>query len=327
MTELILHIGMPKTATTSIQRFLESQRDRLAEFGIAYPRLDRFRHLYPAGWAVSAGNGNDLVYAFWQEAGQIPQLEGLTVESAIEAALAPASPGISMLVVSHEGLLDAPNWAIERLMQHVPADLRIRAILYIRDQIGWLASDYGQHLRSRNARHDIATHVGRRMSGMSYARICERWARVLSRDNLVVRLLSPKTIRRNIAYDFFASLGRPVPAFEAAHVPSSNVGLGQFATEMLYCLNTNETLSDTSRAKLRRLIYGFDRKKDVKFTLDEALSRVVAEFYRRENDLLCEQFLSAPDAAELRRRMDVPVPSAPPEHQHAVELLQQQIES
>jgi hypothetical protein len=36
--DIVLHIGMPKTGTTSIQFFLRDNRERLASLGVLFPK-------------------------------------------------------------------------------------------------------------------------------------------------------------------------------------------------------------------------------------------------------------------------------------------------
>ncbi|HOK96403.1 MAG TPA: hypothetical protein PK052_00960 [Anaerohalosphaeraceae bacterium] len=55
--ELYLHIGMPKTATSALQRFFSINRDLLAQKGIAYPAAGGLEAHHRIGWALRLKRG------------------------------------------------------------------------------------------------------------------------------------------------------------------------------------------------------------------------------------------------------------------------------
>jgi hypothetical protein len=55
--ELFIHIGMPKTATSALQRFFTINRDALAQKGIAYPAAGNLEAHHRIGWALRSERG------------------------------------------------------------------------------------------------------------------------------------------------------------------------------------------------------------------------------------------------------------------------------
>lgn len=55
--ELYIHIGMPKTATSALQRFFTINRDALAQKGIAYPAAGNLEAHHRIGWALRSERG------------------------------------------------------------------------------------------------------------------------------------------------------------------------------------------------------------------------------------------------------------------------------
>jgi len=56
-SELYIHIGMPKTATSALQRFFTINRDVLKEKGIAYPAIGNMEAHHRLGWSLKAERG------------------------------------------------------------------------------------------------------------------------------------------------------------------------------------------------------------------------------------------------------------------------------
>jgi hypothetical protein len=57
MNELYIHIGMPKTATTALQRFFKANRERLKQKGIMYPVSEPMEAHHRLGWALKSEKG------------------------------------------------------------------------------------------------------------------------------------------------------------------------------------------------------------------------------------------------------------------------------
>ncbi|MBE5850462.1 MAG: hypothetical protein E7298_09940 [Lachnospiraceae bacterium] len=62
---LLLHIGTPKTGTSTIQDFLEINNSRLERWGWCYPVLDRSIHMNDSRRHINNGNGHPLLGAYY----------------------------------------------------------------------------------------------------------------------------------------------------------------------------------------------------------------------------------------------------------------------
>ncbi len=76
MTTVYLHIGIPKTGTTSIQSFLFNNRDQLLEAGILYPLTRRSEQCLTGAYGHhklsdsimrQINEGSDLAMNDWQD--------------------------------------------------------------------------------------------------------------------------------------------------------------------------------------------------------------------------------------------------------------------
>ena len=74
MTKLYLHIGTHKTGTTSIQKFLARNRNKLLDLGYLYPLSGRVKALsiahHKLSWGVMRAKRFRRVTGRWEELGQ-----------------------------------------------------------------------------------------------------------------------------------------------------------------------------------------------------------------------------------------------------------------
>ena len=127
---LILHIGMHKTASTTIQKRLKGNNQRLEEFGFRYAAKERKTLLK----AVQTTN-----FKPWRELLREAETQGMTP------------------IVSHEALshvLCRPqssgkpdcigDWLLKKLSQ---TGVSVTVIGFVRDQPSYLNSHYTQHVK------------------------------------------------------------------------------------------------------------------------------------------------------------------------------------
>lgn len=136
--KLTLHVGLPKTATTTIQHVLEAVKPQLAERGVLYPgttatqlELVRRTQFDRVGSSTAAGSLGEAV-------------ERLAVEV---RALRP-----DQVVLSCEHMSLVPARAVARLKQVLEARLpevrEVGVLCYVREPIGFATSLCQQRLKS-----------------------------------------------------------------------------------------------------------------------------------------------------------------------------------
>lgn len=151
-TRAIVHIGLPKTGSTTIQAFLQRNRRSLARRGMAYRR-------YPAGWP----NQSELAVAALAAIGQaIPEehvrrASGLTDGTRQQAFAAryeawvdatPSAPVtlfcceiLSTWLTTAEQVAALHRWLCQRFGA-------VCYIIYLRRPEDWLLSEYSQRIRN-----------------------------------------------------------------------------------------------------------------------------------------------------------------------------------
>jgi hypothetical protein len=183
--ELVIHAGIHRTGTTSLQRFLAKNRAALAARGVGYPGEDNNHQ--PLAWALHRDQqGAEAVLA-----------------------LAGAAPPGSRLVLSGE------DFAIHRdlgWLADVAARVDTRVVFYLRRQDHWLMSWYNQHVKWPFNREKSRMDPQQFLAAIDdfywidYARLLGRWSEVLGEARVAAAVVEKGQVE-DAAGDFLARLG------------------------------------------------------------------------------------------------------------------------
>ncbi len=178
MSTLYLHIGMPKTGTTAIQGFFETNQEVLKQYGISYPLMeqnetgeyknahflsprDYKRGLYKHNWSI--------------------------VESELKK--------YEKVLLSDETLFRTGGdvdefWKIIlKRIEKAGADLKV--IIYLRRQDDFFLSYYFQNVRKRSRVLSLRESVLREwmyMPQWNYYKYVQRIASVIGKENIIIRV-------------------------------------------------------------------------------------------------------------------------------------------
>lgn len=154
MTELILHIGHPKTGTTALQRGYLRQRHELAAKGVLYPFLnresDRHTALVPALIDTELVTGDVAFLPHWP-GGDVMGQSG-HMWRAVQAQIAKFNP--ARVVLSGEGFFQLQRrWQMERMTEQLGKVFdRITVVAYLRSPQSRFLSSYQQGLKAAGNR-------------------------------------------------------------------------------------------------------------------------------------------------------------------------------
>lgn len=174
--KFIIHIGLNKTGTSSLQAFLALNPDNLAARGWVYPKAgsDGAAH---HGVAQAVARKSDDLYQI---------LKDMQAEAG-------AAEGI---LLSSEALHDTPNvpFLAEALRGH---DVKI--VIFLRDYLDYLSSWYREDVQSSGLCCDFENYAA--LKRKTYAPILRRWARAFGPENLLIRDYDRKTLRNGSTVD------------------------------------------------------------------------------------------------------------------------------
>jgi hypothetical protein len=158
---LLLHVGMHKTGSTSIQRFLFANRARLHDRGV----------LYPDGPFVEPGHAAHHALA-WRILGRPGFTDLSHWRAAVEFIRSDAS---RVVVLSSEdfSLLDTDQ--IKALAEFLE-DFDVRVVQVIRNAWGYLTSNYKSNIGRTSMTDSFRTFMLREAPHLEYARRADAWA-------------------------------------------------------------------------------------------------------------------------------------------------------
>ena len=184
---LILHIGRGKTGSTSLQRALHAQRERVLAAGLFVPDA-----------SATLGNHAEFVAALRGEPGAQHSLQ------AVKDSL--ADPHARVLLTS-EFLFDIKADAIQRV-QEVAQDHEVLVIAYLRDYPSWVPSFYAQPTKKGKNLLSFDDFYAAYLDTFSAFPALERWACVFGWPALSVRpVVNDRVGARTLFEDFSDAIG------------------------------------------------------------------------------------------------------------------------
>jgi hypothetical protein len=263
-TQITLHIGAPKTGSSSVQGFLKSNHKLLQQYGLFYPTGED----HPA-LAVSPHH-HLLVHALtpmMQHWFDFPPSEAHRILMKILAD-AKSDPDTKQILLSHEMLYNN----IERIDANVLKDLvgqdPVRILVYARRLDDWNESLYRQfiwgRLQPRSTVHhgqkipmiQNTPHV-REMEARGVRFVAEAYSRMLPQAEFIVRPYSAFRIGDGVIPDFLKALDLPHQEILANAAPQERLNQSRpvALTILLWHLQQTELPTDVifrvSRAGLK----------------------------------------------------------------------------
>lgn len=185
--QLVIHAGVHRTGTTSLQRALEKARPALAARGIVYPGTET--------------NQQALAWALHRKQSGAAEVRAILAEAGAAGA--------------HTVVLSGEDFTIHRdlgWLAPVAAAVDTRVVFYLRRQDHWLMSWYNQHIKwpfdPKKSRMDPQAFLGAigDFHWIDYAGLLDRWAAVLGDGRVGVGVVERGQVG-DVTADFFDRLG------------------------------------------------------------------------------------------------------------------------
>lgn len=276
MRKLLLHIGRHKTGTTSIQRFLQQNRAALlAEHGYFVPQSGRIKDGH-AGLAHPLQPRN----ADARKDIKDPRLIATFVE--LKRELAPQSPDTTV-VISSEGFQNCkPD-----LVRQAFSDYDVRVVVYLRNQLDYLASSYVQRVQATSytgTLEDFYDDVY--LKGSNYARFLKGWNNEFPNEFLVRRYSS-----NDIVNDFLEhALKLPGGALTVS-AGRRNPSLNSVITQFKLALNRRQPKDAPPQLLIYPLLPRLNEQfPGSKFTLPQEIARHLAQQCRDSDNAVAATY-------------------------------------
>ncbi len=208
MTTLYLHFGLPKTGTTSIQRFMSENRDKLADMGICYPLFD-FRYR-------GRGKYRNLIFLTAPSVDSPPQSkEKLREEkNKIHQTISELAETYPKILLSDESVWNriAPDTHRWKSMKRF-ADkhqMNVKIIVYVRTQDQFVESLWRQKCKMEFETPSWDPYSYISIKNLDYYKTLNTIANVYGKENIIVRRFGKEYFggsAHNLISDFLDILG------------------------------------------------------------------------------------------------------------------------
>ncbi|MDZ8136260.1 MAG: hypothetical protein RM049_13290 [Nostoc sp. DedQUE04] len=205
MTTIYLHIGMPKTGTTCLQKALFNNRDKFLENGYLYPMcgikhnakeiVNRYCHNTLAHCLMGLEDkDNTLSISIWEELKT--EIDFINPKNVIISAEA---------FTSFEIFYQPETLAkIKDLLK----EYEIKVVIYLRKQDDFLESSYCYMVKLGACSVGIKELFNEYQYIFNYYQILENWADIFGYDNMIVRLFAKSNTKNHIFADFLGVINQ-----------------------------------------------------------------------------------------------------------------------
>ncbi len=199
MVKVYLHIGTHKTGTTSIQRFLTSNRDKLLDLGYLYPLSGKPKALsiaqHKLSWGVMQKKRFRRVTGKWEDLGQ--EWGNLHEEIAREKK--------ENVIISAEDFSNLNAKTINALKKHLSRyDTKI--VIYLRRQDEFFLSLYATVLKGGFYK-PIEEYIRLKRHRGDYYTFLGIWSKAFGKENLLIRTYEKSEIKQGLIFNFLETIG------------------------------------------------------------------------------------------------------------------------
>ena len=238
---VVLHVGMGKTGTSSIQGWHHRNRQRLARHGILFPQSPGKRRHGRLTLAIQADDARRRHDRRGTPEPPASELRPVVIDG-LRAEIRATRP--SRMLLSDEGLCGQPDEALASLRELLDGVTdSVRVVFYLRRQDEHLCSRYQQAIKWNGLTARLSERADRMEHATLYdyqARL-EAWQRVFRPDELVVRRFERADfVGGTLQRDFLDAAGLDLRPDDFEEVPARNTSLDAESVELVRLLNLFE---------------------------------------------------------------------------------------
>ena len=281
---LKLHIGLPKTGTSSLQKMLITHESKLKEINYIYPKSGRWNdgshHEVALAFGVkqNAGDGKLTHKKFAKPVNTVEIQKGLITE--IES-----TSDYSTIILSSEffGISQCSNLLIDFCKQYFDV---IDLFICLRRQSDLFESLLSQVIKNPNAcftdsKRKIFTN---NMQFFNYFELLNHWEEKLKPDSINIFRYKIESVK-DILNSLISTFDWDQVEFDHAN---KNITPQPDKVRLMYLLNHLE-MSDTARTELYRVLAKKTKNKEFSLTLVSAFEALLIEKIYEETNFLVSQ--------------------------------------
>jgi hypothetical protein len=234
----LVHIGFVKTGTSSIQSFLNHNREQLLAQGYDFPLFAGIRNQTTLV-SYSCNAKRNIDFRRRKNVLTVDQVMRFREEYAqrMERHFAGSTCPVAIFSSEHLSLLLDSQEEVSRLKSLLSRFFNeIRIVCYIRRQDEAMISLYSTALRVGRTEAEILSEKNYKTEVLDYSKLVDRWAPVFGRDNIVPHVYGEDTAQYGSVVDHFRETY--LPNLKSWDTPeSANSSLNAAAQKFLLQLN------------------------------------------------------------------------------------------
>jgi len=237
---VILHIGTPKTGSTSIQESLGNTREVLLEHDIHYPGIKPYNHIFNFIPIFLDDPYISFVFKLQLKPTEDKFAKVQRYRKTWEKEILSCAKGNFIISAEDFTLPYFTKDAVRRLKKFVDLYFEeVTIIVYVRHYDQWISSQIQEAIKNgmRAGLGELVENLMKCPPRMSYKKILQKWIRVFGQENLVVRPFDTKAFYNDrLLDDFFHGCKLSV---EPGSIPEirSNESIGKNAAVFLQAYN------------------------------------------------------------------------------------------
>lgn len=288
MTTIYLHIGLPKTGTSSIQTFLLDNREILLDKGFLYPLAGRPETCpFPQIRVGHHSLAHELTKAktdlanspIWEEVQQ--EIKRLGSEKVIISA------EYFTLILEED--------KISRLRKYL-SDYKTKIVIYLRRQDDYLTSLYCEQVKMGSESSTIQEFIKQNKAYGDYYNLLQMWHKLFGYDNLIIKVYEKSQFKNGLINDFLNSIDFPLEASQMKYDSlslSSNISQSRKATKIMRFLNQINGGNTPLQKRVKRKVVGLYHEV---LSTENYLSNMIAKI---PNSILNDELISVQDRIEI----------------------------
>lgn len=287
--KLFIHIGTNKTGTSAIQHLLNSRRKELARHGLLYPRT---------GCVGVAHYGISRMLGFAHGKQPAPEAERTAFRKRFKAEVEKSA--CKTCVISSEFFVLPKNVEMVRAFF---ADFDCRIVVYFRRHDHWWSSAYNQAVKTvvhppwmRGFQGFLNFNRKKNTKSGNYRALLNRWEKVFSRENIIVRPYEREQNQPNIIVDFLKAIDCAdlCPTSYQSEVLQVNRSLDHRSTFLLEIFNRMTVADDARRLLIDYVVKNAKPKSSEQFVSPEIRKQLVDK-KNAQYQYIAREYLKRPD--------------------------------
>lgn len=281
---IYIHIGYPKTGTTSLQSFFRKTKEELSDIGFHYVHSDKFDKSLEIPLIAAPEQSQ-----YFENQLRNKNVYHTNYKDRVTKEIKNNVDEGKSILISNESFITRFSKQVNITNLHSfisQFNIPVKIVVYLRRQDDFVSSIFSSHLRDGAFRPIIEQFRKSELpcfKSLDYSQLLDRWGSVFGKENLIVKLYDKsELVKEDIISDFLSTLNLPC---NGKYIYDSPIHVNQaFGKNKILFLQHISTARNTDQKVLEKLIPIFDTiPNSGKYTLPHHQREEVLQKYYESN--------------------------------------------